>query len=102
MRLSEAINVQITDVDSDRMQIRINKGKGSKDRMVLVPQVLIDVLRAYYKIIRPEKYLFNGTVKGQSLSPRSVQLMMSEAKKKAGIQKKDPYTPYGTVMLHTI
>ena len=88
MRLSEAINVQITDVDSDRMQIRINKGKGSKDRMVLVPQVLIDILRAYYKIVRPEKYLFNGSVKGQSLSPRSVQLMMSEAKKKAGIQKK--------------
>jgi integrase/recombinase XerD len=88
MRLSEAIHVCLTDIDSDRMQIRINKGKGNKDRMILVPQVLIDVLRAYYKIVRPEKYLFNGLVKGQVLSPRSVQLMMSEAKKKAGIQKK--------------
>lgn len=88
MRLSEAINVQITDVDSDRMQIRINKGKGSKDRMIMIPPILIDLLRRYYVIERPEKYLFNGVSKGFALSPRAVQLMMSEAKKEAGIVKK--------------
>ena len=56
--------------------------------MVLIPEVLIDLLRTYYRLVKPQKYLFNGINKGTVLSPRSVQLMMSEAKKKAGIQKK--------------
>ncbi|HQW04014.1 MAG TPA: tyrosine-type recombinase/integrase [Saprospiraceae bacterium] len=88
IRLSEVIQLQLTDIDADRMQIRINNGKGNKDRMVLIPEVLIDLLRTYYRLVKPQKYLFNGINKGTVLSPRSVQLMMSEAKKKAGIQKK--------------
>lgn len=88
MRLSEAIHVKITDVDSDRLQIRINKGKGNKDRMILIPQVLIDLLRAYYRQEKPVNYLFNGSEKGKPLSPRSVQLMMSTAKRRSGINKK--------------
>ena len=68
MRLSEAIHVCLTDIDSDRMQIRINK-KGKQRQDDLSPQVLIDVLRAYYKIVRPEKVLVQWISKGQVLSP---------------------------------
>ncbi|MBK8514666.1 MAG: tyrosine-type recombinase/integrase [Saprospiraceae bacterium] len=49
MRLSESINVCFEDIDSNRLQIRVNKGKGNKDRFILVPPVLIDLLRDYYK-----------------------------------------------------
>ncbi|MBK6392591.1 MAG: hypothetical protein IPF70_18910 [Saprospiraceae bacterium] len=49
MRLSESINVCFEDIDSNRLQIRVNKGKANKDRFILVPPVLIDLLRDYYK-----------------------------------------------------
>lgn len=88
MRLSEAAHIKITDIDSDRMQIRINQGKGNKDRMVMIPAILLDILRVYYKSIRPQEYLFNGYKKGKPCTVRSVQLMMSDAKKRAGIDKK--------------
>lgn len=87
MRLSESIHVCFDDIDSNRHQIRINKGKGGKDRFVLVPPMLIDLLRDYYRRERPEKYLFNGIHKGKPYSPRSVQLAMAHSKKIAHINK---------------
>ncbi|MBK9679427.1 MAG: tyrosine-type recombinase/integrase [Saprospiraceae bacterium] len=88
MRLSESINVCFEDIDSNRLQIRVNKGKGNKDRFILVPPVLIDLLRDYYKKVKPIKYLFNGIHKGKPYSPRSVQLTMAQSKKLAHINKK--------------
>jgi integrase/recombinase XerD len=87
-RLSETINVKIEDIDSHRMQVRINQGKGNKDRFIILPQILIDLLREYYKREKPEVYLFNTKVKAQAYNPRSVQLAMQQAKKKAKITKK--------------
>jgi site-specific recombinase XerD len=87
-RLSETINVKIEDIDSHRMQVRINQGKGNKDRFIILPQILIDLLREYYKREKPEIYLFNAKVKAQAYNPRSVQLAMQQAKKKAKITKK--------------
>jgi integrase/recombinase XerD len=87
-RLSETIHVKIDDLDSHRMQVRINQGKGNKDRFIILPQVLIDLLREYYRREKPENYLFNAKVKGLAYSPRSVQLAMQQAKKKAKITKK--------------
>ena len=58
VRLSEAIAVKIKDIDSNRMQIRINKGKGAKDRMVDLPTSLLKLLREYYLKYRPKEYLF--------------------------------------------
>jgi site-specific recombinase XerD len=88
VRLSEAINLKIDDVDGDRKQVRINKGKGNKDRLILIPDELLTLLRDYYKRVRPEIYLFNGSVKGKPYSQRAVQLTMQYAKKKAKITKK--------------
>lgn len=87
-RLSETIHVKIDDLDSHRMQVRINQGKGNKDRFIILPQILIDLLREYYRREKPENYLFNAKVKGHAYSPRSVQLAMQQAKKKAKITKK--------------
>jgi len=80
--------VKIEDIDGHRKLLRVNKGKGSKDRMVLLPDTLLRLLRAYYKAQRPEVYLFNSNVKGKPLSERAVQLAMFEAKKAAGVSKK--------------
>ena len=88
MRLSECIHVCFEDIDSNRLQIRVNKGKGNKDRFILVPPLLITLLRDYYTRIRPEKYLFNGVHKGKPYSPRSVQLAMAHSKKLAHVNKR--------------
>ena len=88
VRLSEAVEMKIEDIDGNRHQVRVNKGKGNKDRLILIPDVLLLLLREYYKKENPEVYLFNGIIKGKAYSPRSVQLMMQEAKKRAKIIKK--------------
>ena len=87
-RLTETIHVKIEDIDSNRMQVRINQGKGNKDRFILLPQILIDLLREYYLREKPEVFLFNPKIKGIPYNQRSVQLSMQQAKKKAKITKK--------------
>ncbi|MEZ5030909.1 MAG: tyrosine-type recombinase/integrase [Saprospiraceae bacterium] len=87
VRLSEAIHMRIDDVDGNRKQIRIAKGKGGKDRYVLIPDVLLELLRTYYLRERPEEYLFNGKNKGKPLSQRAVQWALQEAKKNAGVKR---------------
>ena len=87
-RLSETIHVKIEDIDSHRMQVRINQGKGNKDRFVMLPQKLVDLLREYYRREKPVNYLFNAKVKGHAYNPRSLQLAMQQCKKKVGITKK--------------
>ena len=87
-RLSETIHVKIEDIDSNRMQVRINQGKGNKDRFIILPQILINLLREYYRREKPEVYLFNAKTKGLPYNQRSVQLAMQQSKKKATISKK--------------
>jgi integrase len=60
LRLSEAINLRIKDVDGQRGQLLVSKGKGRKDRYVMVPACLLEVLRTYYRACKPKEYLFNG------------------------------------------
>ena len=88
MRLSEAIHLKIEDIDGHRCQIRINKGKGNKDRFVIIPTCLILLLRDYYKREHPLSFMFPGIDKNKMFSSRSVQLAMHQAKKAAKITKK--------------
>ncbi len=60
LRLSEVLHLKLTGIDFDRMQLRVRKGKGAKDRYVVLPECLLELLRRYYKTYRPEGYLFNG------------------------------------------
>lgn len=90
LRVSEVINLKIRDVDSDRMQLFIEKSKGKKDRYVGLGILLLDVLRAYLKSCRPMpvKYVFeNPDNPGQRYSVRSAQQIFHNAKEKAKINK---------------
>ena len=87
LRVSEIVNLKITDIDSKNMQVFIEKGKGKKDRYVNLPQSILEQLRAYYKEYRPKIYLFEGHDGGQ-YSVRSTQQVFKNALQKAGINKK--------------
>lgn len=87
LRLSEALPITFDDIDGNRQQIRVCKGKGHKDRYVAVPGCLIDLLRRYYRKCRPEKYLFNGRIRGELFSPSAAQRSLRLAKKKANVTK---------------
>lgn len=88
VRLSEAANVKLIDIDSERMQIHIHRGKGAKDRKVLLTEKLLLLLRTYYKICRPVEYLFNGQQRGMPYSPGAAQWSIRRARKLAGIRRK--------------
>lgn len=88
LRLSEAANVTFEDIDRNRLQIRVRNGKGSKDRYIRIPEILIDILSDYYKKIRPEKYLFNGFKKGDRYCTSSCQWTMRQARKRAKLSKR--------------
>jgi site-specific recombinase XerD len=87
LRLSEVINLQVSDVDSQRMVIRVEQGKGRKDRCVPLSDRLLPVLRQYWKAARPPGWLFQGQDPNRPLNPSSVQLVFKKAKKRAGITK---------------
>lgn len=87
LRLSELLNLKITDINSENMTILIRNSKGNKDRMVMLSVSLLQDLRNYFTIFRPKKYLFEGH-NGGLYSARSVQNLVKDAAKKAGIIKK--------------
>jgi integrase/recombinase XerD len=60
LRVSEVVNLRIEDIDSKRMLIHIKNAKGRKDRIVPLSQIVLDLLRLYYKQYKPINYLFNG------------------------------------------
>ena len=60
MRVSEVINLKITDIDSKRMIIHIHNGKGRKDRIVPLTQYILELFRDYFRQYKPKEYLFNG------------------------------------------
>ncbi|RMH64633.1 MAG: hypothetical protein D6677_04400 [Calditrichaeota bacterium] len=87
LRLGELLNLKISDIDSKRLKIHIRQAKGKKDRYVVLSEKLLPLLRAYYKQYKPRDYLIEGA-KGGRYSEKSVQSIMKQALKKAGIRKK--------------
>ena len=65
LRISELINLKIKDIDSDRMQIRVQQSKGKKDRYTLLPKKTLVFLRKYFKEYKPKEWLFEGEGGGQ-------------------------------------
>jgi integrase/recombinase XerD len=78
LRLSELLNLKIKDIRSSDKMIRINQSKGNKDRIVSLPDKLLDILREYYLIYKPSDYLFEGE-RGNRYSERSVQLILKKS-----------------------
>ncbi len=87
VRLSEALDTKISDVDGNRRQIRISKGKGSKDRYISMPEELLVLLRKYYRVYRPSDYLFNGKRRGSRFSNRAAQWSIIRAKQRCKMTK---------------
>ena len=65
LRVSEIVNLRITDIDSKRMIIHIRNAKGKKDRVVPLSPTVLDLLREYWKSYKPNEYLFNGQSSNQ-------------------------------------
>lgn len=78
LRLSELIELKISDIKSDQNTIIVRQSKGNKDRVVVLSPILLDLLREYYKNYKPKEYVFEGQFGGQ-YSPRSVQLILKKA-----------------------
>lgn len=87
MRMEEALNLKIKDIDSDRMNIKIINSKGNKDRYVPLSEKLLLLLRDYYKNYKPKEFVFEGA-RGGKYSPTSVRSIFKRAVNKSNIKKK--------------
>ena len=86
LRVGEALNLKINDLDSDRMLISVRNGKGEKDRMVPLASNVLKLLRTYYKQYQPSDYLFNGAEQGP-YSATSIRNVLKRAVYKSYIKK---------------
>jgi site-specific recombinase XerD len=88
LRISEAVALRITDIESQRGLLRIEHGKGQKDRYAMLSPRLLQVLRRYWCATRPPDFLFPSWRKDRHLSTTSLQLACREAAARAGIAKR--------------
>ncbi len=91
LRTDEVVHLEPRHVDSQRMVIRVERGKGKKDRQVLLCTPLLEELRGCWKRYRPVQYLLEGKRPGQPIAATSIQRAFRAACLKAGITK--PVTP---------
>jgi len=71
LRVSEVTGLKIVDIDSDRMVMRIERGKGGKERYVMLSEQLLGILRGYWRLARPERFYFRGATRTNRSSPPS-------------------------------
>jgi site-specific recombinase XerD len=87
MRVGEVTRLLITDLDSGRMAIRVDQGKGRKDRYVMLSQSLLETLRAYWRESKPKVFLFPGLGGKKPLCISAAQKAFDRARLQAGIKK---------------
>ncbi len=92
LRISEATHLKVTDIDSQRMVIRVEQGKGMKDRYVMLSPKLLDTLRCYWRAARPRPWLFPGNLPGQPITKDIVERACQQARYRSGIPK--PIAPH--------
>jgi integrase/recombinase XerD len=88
LRIGEATRLKVSDIDSGRMMIRVNEGKGLKDRYTLLGERNLELLRTYWKAYRPSEWLFPVNDSSEPVSISAVQRVFSASLRKAGIRKK--------------
>ena len=94
LRASEVVSLKLSDIDSERMVIRVEQGKGRKDRYAMLSEHLLHLLRTYWKASRPQGWLFPGQNPVNPLTTRQLRRAFDGAKAAAGIDK--------PVSLHTL
>ena len=87
LRCSEITRLQASDIDSSRMLIRVDQGKGNKDRYVPLSPRLLEELRDYWRRCRPEGWMFPSRITGHRMSRDGVWRIYQTAKERAGITK---------------
>jgi site-specific recombinase XerD len=87
LRLSEVTHLQVTDIDSQRMLIRVRQGKGQKDRYVMLSATLLKLLRVYWRSEQPRTWLFPGRQSHLPIEDSSVQRVCRQAGRDAGLTK---------------
>ncbi|MEM7221960.1 MAG: site-specific integrase [Pseudomonadota bacterium] len=99
LRVSEVVNLKVSDVDSTRMMLRIEQGKGRRDRHALLSPQLLALLRAWWKegrqlgVMLPNGWLFPGRPPVNPMSPRQLNRVVHAAADAAGIKKRvSPHT----------
>jgi integrase/recombinase XerD len=92
MRVSETVHLLPSDIDSQRMMIRIQQGKGHKDRYVQLSSKLLELLRCYWRRVRPQHWMFPGQIPNRPLTRGAVADAITEAAKRAGLTK--PVSPH--------
>jgi len=97
LRVSEVVALQIGDIDSQRMLIRVRQGKGNKDRYAMLSPRLLEVLRCWFRSqhpaaqrqkASPQDWLFPGWRKGRHMNTASLQTVCREAARAAGLSKR--------------
>jgi site-specific recombinase XerD len=92
LRVSEAIRLQPNHIDSRRMVIRVELGKGQRDRYVMLSPRLLEILRDWWRVAKPKPWLFPGDIPGQHASRYAVERACREARQRSRIAK--PITPH--------
>lgn len=98
LRVSEAANLRVFDIDGDRMRIFVKSGKGRKDRYTVLSEIALVELRKYWLIHRPDYWLFPGKKKNKPLVVSTVQSAFQVAKKKPGLTSPLPFIVCATVL----
>lgn len=92
LRISEAVRLRPEAIDNQRMVIRVEAGKGRKDRYVMLSPRLLDLLRDYWRKARPKGWLFPGDLPGQPITRFAVENACKKARSQSNIVK--PVTPH--------
>ena len=87
LRVSELLHLKVRDIDGERLLLRIDQGKGAKDRLVEMPRTLLLQLRVYWQQFRPFEWLFPGRELTTALGVTSAQKCFKDAKCKTGVDK---------------
>ena len=88
LRIGEVTRLKVSDIESGRMMIRVNEGKGLKDRYTLLGERNLEMLRRYWKAYRPLEWLFPGRNASDPVSISAIQRVFKTSLEKAGIKKK--------------
>jgi integrase/recombinase XerD len=92
LRISEAVRLTAPNIDSQRMVIRVDQGKGQKDRYVMLSPKLLKILRDWWRVERPHPWLFPGDIPGQHITTEAVTRACQKAHRLCAIPK--PITPH--------
>ena len=93
LRVTEVSTLKVADIDGKRMLVHVHSGKGRKDRLVPLASSLLELLRLWWKVMRPTDWLFPGMKPGTHVDTRTIQRAVHIAVEKAGIKKKvTPHT----------